>query len=387
MAAPTAAPARENWQEVVPHQAEVKLDELLAFQDHLVLFERTGGLPQIRIIRLAGPAPHTVDFVEPAYTVTPQGNREFATSLLRFVYSSLVTPDSVFDYDMNTRRRELKKQEEVPGYDPAQYQSERIFATAADGAKVPISLVYRKGLAKDGTNPLLLHGYGAYEASMDAYFASRRLSLLERGFVFAIPHIRGGGEMGRLWYEQGKLLHKRNTFTDFITCAEQLIADKYTSPEKLAIFGRSAGGLLMGAVTTMRPDLFQVVVAQVPFVDAINTMLDPAVPLTTTEFEEWGNPTDQVYYDYIKAYSPYDNVAATAYPHLLVTTGLNDPRVQYWEPAKWVAKLRALKTDEHVLLFKTDMSAGHGGPSGRYEYLRERAFTYAFILDRLGLQA
>lgn len=386
MTVSTAAPAKENWREVIPHQAEVKLDELLAFQDHLVLFERAQGLPQIRVIHLVSGETHHIEFAEPAYTITSQGNREFDTSWLRFGYSSLVTPDSAFDYEMNSRTRTLIKQEEVPsGYNPAQYQSERIFATAGDGTAIPISLVYKKGLVKDGNNPLLLHGYGAYEASMDADFVARRLSLLERGFVFAIPHIRGGGEMGRQWYEQGKLLHKRNTFTDFIACAEQLIAEKYTSPEKLAIFGVSAGGLLMGAVTNLRPDLFKVVVARVPFVDAINTMLDSAIPLTTSEYEEWGNPNDKVYYDYIKSYSPYDNVEAKAYPHLLVTAGWHDPRVQYWEPAKWVAKLRTLKTDQNVLLFKTDMEVGHGGPSGRYAYLRETAFIYAFVLNRLGL--
>jgi oligopeptidase B len=387
MAVATANPARENWREVIPHRPAVRVDELLAFQDHLALFERKNGLVQIQVIHLPDRETHYVDFPEPAYTVWSQGNLEFETPLLRFGYSSLVTPNSVFDYDMNSRTRHLKKQEAVlGGYDPTQYRSERIFATAADGTPVPISLVYKKGLVRDGGSPLFLHGYGAYEASMDAHFISRRLSLLERGFVFAIPHIRGGGEMGRPWYEQGKLLHKRNTFTDFIACAEHLINEKYTSRDKLVIFGRSAGGLLMGAVTTMRPDLFHVVVAQVPFVDALTTMLDASIPLTTSEYEEWGNPSDPVYYDYIKSYSPYDNLEARAYPHMLVTGGLNDPRVQYWEPAKWVARLRALKTDQHVLLLKTDMAAGHSGPSDRYEYLRETAFTYAFVLDCLGIR-
>ncbi|MCK6630358.1 MAG: S9 family peptidase [Anaerolineae bacterium] len=387
MTVATANPAKAQWRELIPHRPAVKVDELLVFQDHLVLFEREQGLPQIQVIYLPDLTSHYVDFNEPAYTLWPQGNREFQTSQLRFGYSSLVTPPSTFDYEMNDRTRDLKKQEEVPGYDPAQYQSERIFATAADGVPVPISLVYKKGLVKDGRSPLLMHGYGAYEASMDAYFGSRRLCLLERGFVFAIPHIRGGGEMGRHWYEQGKLLNKRNSFTDFIACAEHLIAEKYTSADKLVAFGRSAGGLLMGAVANMRPDLFKVVVAGVPFVDAINTMLDSSIPLTTSEYEEWGNPADPTYYAYIKSYSPYDNVEAKAYPHLLVTAGLNDPRVQYWEPAKWVARLRALKTDQNVLLLKTEMSAGHSGPSDRYAYLREWAFTYAFILDRLGIYA
>ncbi|MBE7471001.1 MAG: oligopeptidase B [Anaerolineae bacterium] len=387
MTVSTANPAKAQWRELIPHRPAVKVDELLAFEDHLVLFEREQGLPQIQVIHLPDQTSHYVEFTEPAYTIWPQGNREFQTAQLRFGYSSLVTPPSTFDYEMNDRTRDLKKQEEVPGYDPAQYQSERIFATAADGVPVPISLVYKKGLVKDGRSPLLMHGYGAYEASMDAYFASRRLCLLERGFVFAIPHIRGGGEMGRRWYEQGKLLHKRNSFTDFIACAEHLVVEKYTSADKLVAFGRSAGGLLMGAVTNIRPDLFKVVVAGVPFVDAINTMLDASIPLTTSEFEEWGNPADPTYYAYIKSYSPYDNVEAKAYPHLLVTAGLNDPRVQYWEPAKWVARLRALKTDQNVLLLKTEMSAGHSGPSDRYAYLREWAFTYAFILDRLGIYA
>lgn len=387
MTAPTANPAKSEWRELIPHRPAVKVDELLVFQDHLVLFERESGLPQIQVVRLPDMTSHYVEFSEPAYTIWPQGNREFQTAQLRFGYSSLVTPPSTFDYELNDRTRDLKKQEEIPGYDPAQYQSERIFATAPDGVRVPISLVYKKGLVKDGRSPLLMHGYGAYEASMDAYFASRRLCLLERGFIFAIPHIRGGGEMGRHWYEQGKLLHKRNSFTDFIACAEHLIAEKYTSAGKLVAFGRSAGGLLMGAVTNMRPDLFRVIVAGVPFVDALTTMLDASIPLTTSEYEEWGNPTDPTYYAYIKSYSPYDNLEAKAYPHLLATAGLNDPRVQYWEPAKWVARLRALKTDQNVLLFKTEMSAGHSGPSDRYAYLREWAFTYAFILDRLEIYA
>jgi oligopeptidase B len=303
---------------------------------------------------------------------------------LRFTYSSLITPDTVFDYDMDERTFTLKKQRPVlGGYDPADYQTTRLWATAADGAQVPISLVHRKGLALDGQNPALLIGYGAYGASYGASFDANRISLLERGFVVAIAHIRGGSEMGRHWYEQGKLLHKKNSFTDFIACAETLIAQGYTTPQKLTISGRSAGGLLMGAVTTMRPDLFAGVIAGVPFVDVINTMLDDSIPLTVSEFEEWGNPADREFYQYMKSYSPYDNVVATAYPNISATGGLNDPRVQYWEPAKWVAKLRTYKTDANHLLLKTNMAAGHSGASGRYDALREKAFEYAFLLTVL----
>jgi oligopeptidase B len=298
----------------------------------------------------------------------------------------LVTPESVFDYDMNGRERTLRKRYEVVGgYDPARYQSERLLAVAPGGVRVPISLVYKRGLKRDGGNPLLLYGYGAYGHSTDPAFSSNRLSLLDRGFVFAIAHVRGGKEMGRAWYEQGKLLNKKNTFDDFIACAEHLIHHGYTSPRKLAIYGGSAGGLLVGVVLNLRPDLFAAAVASVPFVDAVNTMLDPSIPLTVIEYDEWGNPNDRQYYNYIKSYAPYENVRAQPYPHLLVTTGFNDSRVQYWEPAKWVARLRARKTGESRLLLKTKMSAGHGGPSGRYEQLRETAFQYAFLLDVFGM--
>ena len=386
MTAPTSAPAKENWQEFIPHRPNVRVKSLAAFRDHLAIFEREDGLQNIRIVHLATGETHKIDFPEAAYTVWPHANQEFNTSLLRFSYSSLTTPDSVYDYDMNSRRRELKKQEEVLGdFDPAEYRTERIFATAADGARIPISLVYKKDLRQAEGNPTLLYGYGSYEACIEPHFISHRLSLLDRGLIFAIAHIRGGGEIGRPWYEQGKLLHKKNTFTDFIACAEDLIARKYTARNRLAVWGRSAGGLLMGAITNMRPDLFQAVIAQVPFVDVITTMLDPSIPLTTAEYDEWGNPNEKAYYDYMKSYSPYDNVEAKDYPNLLVTGGLNDPRVGYWEPAKWTARLRAMKTDQNLLLLKTDVSAGHSGPSGRYEYLREMAFTYAFILDRLGM--
>ena len=380
----TRNPAKKYWREVLPHRKEVKIDQVELFANHLVVFERENGTERIRITDLRTQAEHEVAFEEPAFAVMPTTNPDFNTSVLRFKYSSLVTPESVFDYDMETRTRELKKQEEVlGGYDPEQYVSERIFATAPDGVKVPMSLVYKKGLVKDGNNPCYLYGYGSYGAIIEPRFNSNRLSLLDRGFVFAIAHVRGGGMLGRYWYEDGKLLKKKNTFTDFIACAEHLVAEKFTNPKKLVIAGGSAGGLLMGAVTNMRPDLFRAVVAHVPFVDVLTTMLDPTIPLTVIEYEEWGNPNEKEYYDYMKSYSPYDNVEAKAYPNLLVTAGLNDPRVQYWEPAKWTAKLRALKTDENLLLLKTNMGAGHGGASGRYEALKERALEYAFVLECL----
>ena len=298
----------------------------------------------------------------------------------------MITPSSVFDYDLATEARELKKETEVlGGYDRTLYASERLTATAADGTKVPISLVYKKGIDRDGSNPLWLTGYGSYGYSYPVYFSSLRLSLLDRGFVFAIAHIRGGEEMGRKWYEDGKFLSKKNTFTDFIACAEHLIAKKWTNSDRLVISGGSAGGLLMGAVINLRPDLFKAVVADVPFVDVLTSILDTSLPLTILEWEEWGNPNESEYYDYIKSYSPYDNVTAKDYPALLITAGLNDSRVKYWEPAKWTARLRELKTDNNLLLLKTNMSAGHGGASGRYESLKEIAFEYAFVLDRLNL--
>ena len=387
MEVPLADPSKGNWKEIIPHRDSVKIDGIEAFRDHLAVYERENGLKRIRISNMANNEVHYVDFPEPVYTFWPSRNPDFNTNLLRFDYTSLVTPRSVFDYDMKTKTRELKKQEEVlGGYDPSLYQSERVFAKASDGTMVPISLVYRKGTARNGRNPLFLYGYGSYGSSSDPSFSSNRLSLLDRGFIYAIAHIRGGQEMGRYWYDQGKLLQKKNTFTDFIACAEHLIAEKYTSSDRLVIYGGSAGGLLMGAVTNMRPDLFNVVVAKVPFVDVINTMLDASIPLTVTEYGEWGNPHDREYYNYIGSYSPYDNVEARDYPNILVTAGLNDPRVQYWEPAKWTAKLRAVKTDENLLLLKTNMGAGHGGASGRYDYLKEIAFEYAFIFDRLGVK-
>ncbi len=389
--APVKDPSKANWKEILPARTQVTVESITAFKDYLVVEERDRGLSQIRIQNFTGDAVstkfHYIDFPEPVYTAGVGSNAEYDTRILRYSYTSLVTPNSVFDYNMDTRERELKKQQEVlGGYDPSQYQSERVYATAPDGVKVPISLVYKKGLVRNGKAPMLLYGYGAYGISTDPVFASDRLSLLDRGFVYAIAHIRGGGDLGKPWHEDGRILKKRNTFTDFIACGEFLVAEKFTSPDRLAIMGGSAGGLLMGAVTNLRPDLFAVVVAMVPFVDALNTMLDASLPLTVGEYEEWGNPNQKQYYDYIKSYAPYENVAATTYPAILVTAGLNDPRVSYWEPAKWVAKLRAMKKDNRILLLKTNMGSGHFGASGRYEHLKETAFNYAFVLDSLGIE-
>ena len=384
MKAPVGEADPTRWVELLPHRLAVSLDDIDAFREHLVISERDNGLRRMRILHLANNQEHFVEFSEPVYSFFLGANADFNTLQVRFTYMSLVTPRSVFDYDMNARTRELKKQFEVlGGYDPEQYASERITARGHDGVAIPISLVYRKGMVRDGSHPLYLYGYGAYGLSMDPSFSSDRLSLLDRGFIYAIAHIRGGGDVNRYWYEEGKLLKKKNTFLDFIACAEHLIAQKYTASNKLVISGGSAGGLLVGAVTNMRPDLMQVVIAKVPFVDVINSMLDTSLPLTVTEFEEWGNPQDPVYYEYMKSYTPYENVEAKMYPDILATGGLNDTAVPFWEPAKWTAKLRALKTDDNVLLLKTNLTAGHSGVSGRYERLKETAFEYAFILDRL----
>jgi len=386
--APVTKPSRENWVDVIPHRTDVFLESYEIFKDFLVLNERSHGLTQIHVIRWDGTKDYVIDFGEPTYTVSSSVNKEFDTPVLRYTYASLVTPSSVFDFNMNTRERVLLKQQEVlGGYDPTLYESQRLYATASDGTLIPISIVYRKDkFMQNQTSPLLLYGYGSYGNSMDPYFSSIRLSLLDRGFVYAIAHIRGGQEMGRYWYEDGKLLKKKNTFTDFITCAEYLIEKKYASPQKLYAMGGSAGGLLMGAVVNMRPELFRGVVAQVPFVDVITTMLDESIPLTTGEFDEWGNPKDKLFYDYILSYSPYDNVERKSYPNMLVTTGLHDSQVQYWEPAKWVAKLRDMKTDNNKLLLWCEMQAGHGGKSGRFERLKEIALEYAFILDLEGIR-
>jgi len=385
MVTPVSDPEKSNWNEVLPHRTDIKLDGIDIFRDHLVMYERRNGLKNIRIRNFRTNEIHDIEFPEPAYNVMPSDNPEYKTDLLRFHYTSFITPMSVYDYNMNTRERELKKQTEViGGYSPDEYISERFFAPAQDGTMIPISIVYKKGLQRNSENPALLYGYGSYGISQDVNFSSNRLSLLDRGFIIAIAHIRGGGEMGRQWYEDGKLLKKKNTFTDFIACAEYLFKENYTAPEKTIIYGGSAGGMLIGAVLNMRPDICRGAIANVPFVDIVTTMLDPSIPLTVIEYDEWGNPTDKTYYEYIKSYSPYDNVTAQEYPHLLVLAGLNDPRVQYWEPAKWTAKLRVTKTDNNLLLLKTDMGAGHSGASGRYDYLHDLALEYTFIIKIAG---
>ncbi|MCU1329623.1 MAG: oligopeptidase Serine peptidase family [Bryobacterales bacterium] len=375
--APAAQP--EQWTEVIAHRTNASLEQVDGFADYLVVTERVEGLRRLRV--MAGSGEHDVTFDEPAYTFSPEPNEEYDSNLYRFSYSSLTTPRSVYDYDMQTRSRTLLKRYAVlGGFDPSNYVSERLTATSHDGVKVPISVVCRRGFKRDGSAPLYLYGYGSYGIVTDPAFSSERISLLDRGFVFAIAHIRGSGDMGRLWYEDGKLGHKKNTFLDFIACAEHLIAQQYTAAARLAIAGGSAGGLLMGAVTNLRPDLFRSVVAHVPFVDVVNTMLDDTLPLTVTEYEEWGNPNTAADYAYIRSYAPYENVTAAAYPNILATAGLNDPRVPYWEPAKWIASLRRNNTGYSTILLKTQMGAGHGGPSGRYEKLREKAFEYAFVI-------
>lgn len=384
--APIATPGRAHWREVIAHRPDVKLSGITTFVDHLVIHERVDATTQIRVRRFSDGAEHTIEQPEVVGTAAGGANPEFESSVYRYRYESMRTPSSVFSYDLNTRERTLLKRQPVLGdFDPERYVTERLWATAADGVRVPMSIVYRKGFERDGRAPALLYGYGSYEASMDPYFSSIRLSLLDRGFSFAIAHIRGGGELGRHWYTDGKYLQKKNTFTDFIACARHLVEQGWTSPSRLAIRGGSAGGLLMGAVVNEAPELFGAVVAEVPFVDVLNTISDPSLPLTVMEWEEWGNPVDhEEYYRYLKSYAPYENVEAKAYPPMLVTAGLNDPRVSYWEPAKWVARLRATKTDTNLLLLKTEMGAGHGGPSGRYNAWRDEAFVLAFLLDTVG---
>ncbi len=375
-----------KWKTVIEHRPEVYLEGIEVFKNHLVVQEKNQGLSQLRIINHSTKAEHYLNFGEPAYDANIGSNPSFNTNVLRYSYTSLTTPNSTFDYNMNTQTKELKKQQTVlGGFDKENYVSERVFVTVRDGAKVPVSIVYRKGTKLDGTAPLLQYSYGSYGYSTDATFGSSRLSLLDRGFVYAIAHIRGGQEMGREWYENGKMFKKMNTFYDFIDCSDFLIKNKYCSPEKLFALGGSAGGLLMGAIINLRPDLYRGVVAAVPFVDVVTTMLDETIPLTTGEFEEWGNPKNKDAYEYMLSYSPYDNVEAKDYPNLLVTTGLHDSQVQYFEPAKWVAKLRTMKTDNNILLMHTNMEAGHGGASGRFASLKEVAMEYAFIIDLAGI--
>lgn len=384
MKTPESATSEDHWEELIPHRKDVLLEGMEVFQSFLVLSERKAGLTQIRIIPNQGEE-HYLKFDEEAYVAGVSVNPEFETDLLRFNYQSMTTPNTTYDYNMRSREKTLLKQQEVlGGFNPADYKSERIMVKARDGVQVPVSIVYHKNTPVDGTSPCLLYGYGSYGYSMDPGFSLTRLSLLNRGFVYAIAHIRGGEEMGRQWYEDGKLLKKKNTFTDFIDAGKHLVENKYADPKRLFAMGGSAGGLLMGAVMNMQPDMWAGIVAAVPFVDVVTTMLDESIPLTTGEFDEWGNPKDKEYYEYIKSYSPYDNVRATAYPPLLVTTGLHDSQVQYWEPAKWVARLREMKTDDNPLLLHTNMDAGHGGASGRFKQFKETAMQYAFLIDLSG---
>lgn len=384
MKADVQNPERENWEEIIPHREDVLIDYVDTFKDYLVLYERRNGLRQIRI---SAPDQMTnvryIEFPESAYRVDLESNPEFDTSILRFTYSSPITPHSVIDYHMDTGQWELLKQDIPAGYDKSLYVTQRIHAIAPDGKEIPMSIVHRKDLQRSGNNPTLLYGYGSYGAVIDAEFASDHLSLLDRGFIFVIAHIRGGSDLGRTWYESGRMLNKKNTFTDFIACAEHLIHEGFTSNKKLAILGRSAGGLLVSACLTMRPDLFQAVINKVAFVDVVTTMSDSTIPMTSLEWDEWGNPQVREHFEYMLSYSPYDNVRPTEYPHMLITAGFNDPRVPYWEPAKFAAKLREMKTDNNVLLLHTNYGAGHAGASGRYDHLKEVAVDFAFLIDRL----
>jgi oligopeptidase B len=386
VSAPIVDPSERNWKPFIDHKPGLKIVGVTFFVNHLVVSEREGGLSYLRIVDMKTNASHRLTTEEPDYALSLGGNPEFNTTTVRFTYQSMVTPSSIYDYDMTTRERKLlKRQEVLGGYDASKYEAKRIWSVSRDGTKVPISLVYRKGLTLDGRSPMLLYAYGSYGASMSPTFSSNRLSLLDRGAVYALAYIRGGGELGEEWREQGRMMQKLNTFHDFIDCAEYLVKNKYTSPDRLVIQGGSAGGLLVGAVMNMRPDLFKAVVAQVPFVDVINTMLDSSLPLTTSEFIEWGNPVNKPEFDYMLRYSPYDNIKAQRYPATLVQVSVNDSQVPYWEGAKFAAKLRATKTDPHPVLLKTNMGAGHGGSSGRYDALRETAFTYAFVLWQMGV--
>lgn len=375
--------SKTNWVEVIPHRKEVLLEDIEIFKDFLVLEERENGLNKIRIMPWSGEGEYYLPFESETYTAYATSNVDFDTDVLRYGYQSMTTPSSIIDFNMRTKTKEIKKEQEVLGgkFDKNNYIEERVWATADDGVKIPISMVYKKGLKKDGKNPLLQYAYGSYGHSMDATFSSTRLTLLDRGFIFAIAHIRGGEDLGRQWYEDGKLLKKKNTFTDFIDCSKFMIAEKYTSPQHLYAEGGSAGGLLMGVVVNEAPELYNGVIAQVAFVDVITTMLDDSIPLTTGEYDEWGNPNVKKYYDYMLSYSPYDNVLSQKYPNMYISTGLHDSQVQYWEPAKWVAKLRALKTDNNLLFLDTNMDAGHGGASGRFEAIKELAKEYSFLLD------
>jgi len=394
MESPADSPSREDWRELVPHREKVAIDVsdphpwVEPFKDHLVVYERENAQGRIRVYRLKDMSSYTIEFSERLYFAMPMPNPDPVSTKLRVKYWSWVTPTSVYDFDLETRLLDLRKRDTITGHNPSEYTSDMLFAKANDGTRIPVSVVHKKGLRKDRENPCYLYGYGAYGTFEwpTSEFDTVTLSLLERGFVCALAHIRGGGDTGRAWHREGRMLKKMNSFTDFVACAEHLVKEGYTSPGRIAAFGRSAGGLLMGGVVNMRPDLFGVVVAEVPFVDGVTTMLDPSIPMTVGEFEEWGNPAIKEHYNYMLQYSPYDHVVAKDYPNMLVTAGLNDSRVQYWEPLKWVAKLRAKKTDDNLLLLRTGMVEGHAGASGRYDHLKYDAFVYAFIIDRLGVK-
>lgn len=388
LTAPVSTPSEDNWKELIAHRQTVLIENVTVFSQHLVLSVRESGLTELEVMNFSTRETKRIGFPEPTYAVYKASNPEFETVKFRYSYQSLLSPSSVYEYDMTTGESVLLKQQEVlGGYNPAEYQSERIWATATDGVNIPISIVYKKGFKRDGNQPCLLYGYGSYGIAIDATFSSSRLSLLNRGVAFAIAHIRGGNDLGKAWHDDGKMMNKKNTFTDFIACAEHLFKEKYTSPSRLAIEGGSAGGLLIGAVLNMRPDICHFAHLAVPFVDVVNTMLDESLPLTIGEFLEWGNPKVKEEYDYIKSYCPYTNLAPKNYPNILVTTSLNDSQVGYWEPAKYTAKLRALKTDKNKLLFKINMDAGHSGASGRYDYLKELAFEYCVMLSMLGIES
>jgi len=376
---------RVNWTEVIPHRPETKLQSIEVFDEFIVAKESTFGLEQFRIQSIITNDVRYIQFSETAYSVSHGRNFQSNADVFRFSYSSPITPPTIIDYNFNTGEQEIIKQSEIPNYNPENYTVQRIYATANDGTQVPITVIMKKGVILDGSNLLYLYGYGSYGMSMPDTFSSRIITLLDKGFIYAVAHIRGGSEMGEQWHDSGKMLLKKNTFTDFIACAEYLIDNKYTSPKKIAIEGRSAGGLLVGAVNNMRPDLFKIVIAGVPFVDLMNTMLDSSLPLTVGEYEEWGDPNVKLYFDYMLSYSPYDNIEAKSYPHILALAGISDPRVSYWEPAKWVAKLRNYKTDTNIIILKTNMDSGHFGASGRFDYLKEIAFQYAFVLKMFGL--
>ena len=388
MKTPEDATGQENWEEVIPHRDDVLLQDVDIFKDYYVVSERNNGLNKLKISPWdSGAEAYYLPFDNETYTAYTMQNPEFDTKILRYSYNSLTTPASVIDFNMDTREKDVKKEVEVLGgkFDKNNYESKRVWATAEDGAKIPISLVYRKGMEQNGKNPLLIYGYGSYGSTIDPYFSSSRLTLLDRGFIYAIAHVRGSEYLGRQWYEDGKLLKKMNTFTDFVDASKYLISEKYTSADHLYASGGSAGGLLMGAILNLSPESYNGVIAAVPFVDVVTTMLDDSIPLTTGEYDEWGNPNEKEYYDYMKSYSPYDNVRKTDYPNIFVTTGYHDSQVQYWEPAKWVAKLREYNTSDNMILFHTNMDAGHGGASGRFQALKELAMDYAFLLSLEGI--